>query len=149
MSNTFKEWIVKQKKDTQTLLICFVTAFILYLIITQSFSNALEAGFGWTVFAILAINVVRFWKGMAKRVGIPTVDQYNNHELNEKEKIIFDELLLLPEIDELFVAKKIDGVIKQKILDSGYCKEDWQIHYSKERIKNAIKKQYQPSLRDL
>lgn len=141
MINKPKEWLVKQRKDAQTLLICFVIAFILYLIITQSFSNALKAGFGWTLFAVIAINGVRFWKGVAKKVGMPTADQYNNHKLDEKEKIIFDEILLLPEIKELLITKKLDEIIKQKILVSGYCKEDWQIHYSKERIKNAILKQ--------
>jgi hypothetical protein len=96
---------------------------------------------GWTVFAILAINAVRFWRGVAKKVGIPTADQYNNHKLDEKEKIIFDELFLLPEIKEISKTKKLDEIIKQKILSSGYCKEEWQIHYSKERIKNATLKQ--------
>ena len=145
MANKSKEWLVKQKKDIQTLLICFVVAFVLYLIITMSFYNALEAGFGWMLFAAGAINAIRLWR---KVFGIPTAEQYNNYELNKEERMIFDEILSIAKVREVVATKKIDEIIKQKISSLGYCKEEWQIHYSKERIKNAIKKQHQPSLRD-
>jgi len=140
MTNKFKKWLIAQKKDIKTLLICFVIAFVLYLMITQNFSNALEAGFGWTFFAAIAINAFRFWKGVARRVGTLTTDQYEV-KLNEKEESIFNELATLPDIKELIANNKIDAIIKQRILSNKYYTEDWQIHYAIERIRKAITKQ--------
>lgn len=144
MTNKFTKWLIAQKKDVKMLLICFVIAFVLYLIITQNFSNALEAGFGWMFFAVIAINAIRFWRGIGRRVGIPPTAEYNI-ELDEKEKTIFNEIVILPNIKELSANKKIDEIIKEKILSKNYCKEDWQINYAKERIRNAIIKQINPN----
>lgn len=143
MTSKLKNWLSKQKNDVKTLSICFIIAFILYLIITQDFYNALGSGFVWVFLAAMIINAVRFWRWIAKKVGgfigVPTAEQYHI-ELDEKEKIILNELVALPNIKELSSSKKIDGIIKEKILSNNCCTEDWQIHYVKERIKNAITK---------
>jgi len=52
--------------------------------------------------------------------------------------LIFNELIILSDIKELSVTEEIDKIIKEKILNKKCCTEDWQIHYTLERIKNAI-----------
>lgn len=139
MIDKLKEWLAKQKKDAKTLLTFFVIVFVLYLIITQDFYNALGAGFGWAFFAAIIINAVRFWRSVARKAGVPT-EEYHL-ELEGEEKAIFNEMMALPNIKELSIGNKIDEIIKEKVLSKNYLKEDWQIHYAKERIKNAIIKQ--------
>lgn len=127
------EWSIKQKKDAQILLTCSIIVFVLNLIGTLNFFNALNAGFDSIFGVAVTIFAFRFWRGFIKKLIPKTIPI----ELCEEEKQILNEIIALPNLKELS-THKIDEIIKEKIVSKNYCKEDWQAHYAKERIKKLL-----------
>ena len=140
MSEKIKQWFRAQENDVKKLFICFIIAFILYLIITRDILNALEAGFGWTIAFVFIINAFRFWKGVAKRAGVPTDTQPQDVPIvkNEEKEILNNLVNHLRSNKEMLEKKELDDLIIKEIKKTTIFKNDWQIDYAKERIKKAL-----------
>lgn len=140
MLNKIKKWLKSQQKDIKILIIFFIIAFVLNLIFVKNFSNALLAGLTGIFTGAIFINAIRFWKKIFKKTGFSANAQYQTIDLNKEETMIFNELIIELESKQHQSDAEVDKIIEQKIKNLNLYTENWQIHYAKERIKQALKK---------
>ena len=119
--------------------ICFVIAFVLCLMYVRDFFSALMLIFGLGVFCLIIFIKYTFWKTV---FGIRIVPKEKNIELNKNELHIFNDLITKPTIKEYLTKGDIDKIIESELKKLNDYKEGWQIHYAKDRIKEAITKHF-------
>lgn len=137
-----KNWIQSQKKDFKKLIIGGVGLWLYVLIANPSGIETdigiVEAFFIGIFLTAIFINAYRFWKGAEKRIGIPTDQEFKLE--SDIEKKIFADLINLSQKQKLSDSQ-LNQWILEKLNASGFYKEEWQMHYAKERIKHVFDKE--------
>jgi len=59
-------------------------------------------------------------------------------ELEKIEKEIFNELIVWLKNNQNLAKEEIEKEIVKRVKEKNYLKEDWQVHYAKERIKDEL-----------